>query len=227
MRFKTFSNETKLTLNLGEDHRYHILEALRNPRLDFWYHICARMDFGQNEIAVAVNGEPIGKVFGIDATNKPSKFKMKIGVDYYKIEQFQGSLSNIQVFSDGDVRELSSSPCTSKYNALLPWNPSDWKVVGSDWSLAEEFEDMICNASDTYKLAIRSKLTFKESIDLCKNKLKSIVPFQEDREQVLRYVAWHKNITKGGCSAIWTPLSDEHSEGAFLNMNSLSEAHPQ
>ena len=23
MRFKTFSNETKLTLNLGEDHRYH------------------------------------------------------------------------------------------------------------------------------------------------------------------------------------------------------------
>ena len=84
---------------------------------------------------------------------------------------------------------------------------------------------MICNASDTYKLAIRSKLTFKESIDLCKNKLKSIVPFQEDREHFLRHVAWHRNITKGACSYIWTP--DEYSEGTFLNMNSLSEAQPQ
>ena len=227
MRFKTFSNETKLTLNLGEDHRYHILEAIRNPRLDFWYNICARIDLGKNEIDVAVNGEPMGQVFDIDTTNKPSKFKMKIGVDYYKNEQFQGSMSNIQVFSAGDVTELSSSRCTNKHNALLPWNPSDWKVVGSDWSLAEEFDDIFCNASDSYKLAIQSRLTFQESIDICKNKLKSIVPFQEDYKQFLRYLAWHKNITKGACSDIWTPFSDEHSEGSFLNMNSLSEAHPQ
>ena len=227
MRFKTFSNETKLTLNLGEDHRYHILEALRNPRLDFWYHICVRINLGKNEIEVAINGEPMGQVFDINTTNKPSKFKMKIGVDYYKNEQFQGSMSNIQVFSDGNVTKLSSSRCTSKQNALLPWNPSVWKVVGSDWSLAEEFDDMICNASDNYMLAIQSMLTFQESIDICKNKLKSIIPFQEDREQFLRYVAWHKNITKGACSDIWTPFSDEHSEGSFLNMNSLSEAHPQ
>ena len=123
MRFKTFSNETKLTLNLGGDHRYHILEALRNPRLDFWYHICVRINLGKNEIEVAINGEPMGQVFDINTTNKPSKFKMKIGVDYYKNEQFQGSMSNIQVFSDGNVRELSSSRCKSKQNALLPWNP--------------------------------------------------------------------------------------------------------
>ena len=227
MRFKTFSNETKLTLTLGEDYHYHILKTLSNPRLDYWYHICARIDLGKNEIDVAVNGEPIGQVFDIDTNNKPSKLKMKIGADYYKNEQFQGSISNIQVFFDGNVTELSSLPCTSKHNAILPWKPSDWKMVGSDWSLAEEFDDMICNASDNYMLAIQSRLTFQESIDICKNKLKSIIPFQEDRKQFLRYVAWHKNITKGACSDIWTPFSDEHSEGSFLNMNSLSEAHPQ
>ena len=49
MRFKTFSNATKLTLTLGEDYHYHILKTLSNPRLDYWYHICARIDLGKND----------------------------------------------------------------------------------------------------------------------------------------------------------------------------------
>ena len=97
-------------------------------------------------------------------------------------------------------------------------------MVGSYWSLREEFDDIFCNATDNYNLAIPAKITFKEGMDICKHKLdNSIIPFQEDRKQFHGYVAWHKNVTGEVCSLIWTPLSDEHSEGSFVNMNTISQ----
>ena len=110
--------------------------------------------------------------------------------------------------------ELSASPCSRRQDVILSWYPDNWKVVGSYWSLSEEFDDIFCNATDNYNLAIPAKITFKEGMDICKHKLNnSIIPFQEDRKQFHGYVAWHKNVTGGVCSLIWTPLSDEHSEG--------------
>ena len=52
MRFRTFPDATKITLNWGDT--YHILNAIRNPRLDFWYHICVRVELTKNEIEVAL-----------------------------------------------------------------------------------------------------------------------------------------------------------------------------
>ena len=44
---------------------------------------------------------------------------------------------------------------------------------------------------------------------------------------MLKYVAWHKNTTGGACSYIWTPLSDQNSEGLFINMNNNSTVQYQ
>ena len=128
MRFRTFPDATKLTLNWGDT--YHILNAIRNPRLDFWYHICVRVDLKKNEIEVALNGEHMGQVVEKNITNKPSKFGMTFGRDYYYNEQFQGSISNIYVLKEGNLTELSTFPCAKRQHALLQWNPLDWKVVG-------------------------------------------------------------------------------------------------
>ena len=60
----------------------------------------------------------------------------------------------------------------------------------------------------------------KESMDICRSKLNnSIIPFQQDPEMLIKYVAWYKNTTGGRCKRIWTPLSDQTEEGLFLNMN--------
>ena len=137
-------------------------------------------------------------------------------------------MSNVRVFKEANLTDVSAEPCKLRQSTILPWNPNNWKVVGSDWSLVEEFEDIFCVPSDHYNLAIPSKMTITESMDICKHKLNnSIIPFQQNPEAFFKYVAWYKNITGGICSDIWTPFSDHQSEGVFLNMNNNTEAGPQ
>ena len=41
------------------------------------------------------------------------------------------------------------------------------------------------------------------------------------------YITWHENTTGGICSNIWTPFSDQQTEGLFLNMNNNAVAELQ
>ena len=47
----------------------------------------------------------------------------------------------------------------------------------------------------------------------------SVIPYPENNSALLKYVTWHNNTTGGTCPYIWTPLSDENSEGVFSNVN--------
>ena len=64
-------------------------------------------------------------------------------------------------------------------------------MVGSDWSLVEEFDEMFCVPSDHYSLAIPLKMTINESMDTCKKLNNSIIPFQEDLETFCGLVQEH------------------------------------
>ena len=113
-----------------------------------------------------------------------------------------------------------------RQNNILLWNPNNWKTVGSDWSLIEESDDIFCVLSEHYNLAIPSMITIKESMDVCRAMLnESVIPFQQDPETFLKYVAWHRKTTGGRCARIWTPLSDQAEEGWFLNMNDNATVH--
>ena len=216
MEFQTFSKETKLMIRRGKD--IHTLEFL-DPKLDFWYHICLRVNLKESKIEVAVNGKWLGNA-SINVTNVPSKLSMNIGVGHYDIKQFQGSVANIQIFNEGNVAAISRSPCNSWPSTLLAWDPKSWKVNGSDWVLREEFENIFCDMSDNYNLAIPTWSTIQESLDICKHKLNnSIIPFEEDQNLFFKYIKWHVNTTGGVCFDIWTPFSDKETERVFLDMN--------
>ena len=60
MEFHTLFKATKLILRL--DGKFHKIGDLQNPKLDYWYHICMRVDFSKNEIEIALNGVNLGKV---------------------------------------------------------------------------------------------------------------------------------------------------------------------
>ena len=216
MEFQTFSNETKLIVRRGRD--LHKLGELLNPRLDFWYHICMMVDLKEGKIEVAMNGKWLGNAT-INVNNAPSKLSMKIGMGH-KNTQFQGSVANIQLFKEGNVTTMSRSPCQSWPSTLLTWDPNNWNVTDSDWVLTEEFEDIFCNISDNYNLAIPTWSTIQESLDICKHKLNnSVIPFEENHVSFLKYIEWHANTTGGTCVDIWSPFSDKQSEGVFINMN--------
>ena len=187
--------------------------------LNYWYHICLRLDVKNIEIDVAVNGKRLGNA-SINVTNVPSKLSMKIGVGHYNKKQFQGSVANIQIFNEGNVAAISRSPCKSWPSTLLAWDPKSWKVNGSDWVLREEFEDIFCDMSDNYNLAIPTWSTIQESLNICKHKLNnSIIPFVEDQNLFFKYIEWHISTTGGVCFDIWTPFSDKETERVFLDMN--------
>ena len=208
---------------------WHTGGDLENPKLDHWYHICLKLDLSKTQIEFAINGVVLGKAIGQNITNVPDKLRMNIGVGRDNI-QFHGSVANIQVFKDGDIKEISDEPCKKREGTLLPWNPQLWKVKGSHWLLTEEYKETICYSNEHYNLAVPSGITFRESMDLCKEKLNnSIIPYPENQSAFLSYVAWQINTTGGACPGfgVWTPLSDQNSEGLFLNMNNNSTVHYQ
>ena len=116
IKMYTFLKATKLALRW--DGKFYNIGELKNPKLDYWYHVCMRMDLSKNEIEGAVNGVMMGRVVGKNITNIPSKLKMKIGIDY-KNRQFQGSVANIQIFKDGNVTDISAMPCKHRHNTIL------------------------------------------------------------------------------------------------------------
>ena len=217
----------RIQMSLRWGGKWHLLERLWNPRLDYWYHVCVGVDLPKTEIEVAVDGVLLGKAVDRNITNIPRKLQMDLGRGQDN-QQFQGSLGNLRIFKEGNALDLSVEPCkASQSNLLLAWDPAYWKAMGSGWLLTES-DETICEHHDSYNIAIPSWITINESLDLCKQKLNnSIIPFQEDLEAFLKYVAWHKRTTGSNCPYIWTPLSDEKSEGVFLNMNNNAEAEFQ
>ena len=209
-----------IVLAIYWDDGFHFSEDLKNPKLDHWYHTCLKIDLSRKEIEIAVDGMLLKKVVDQNITNVPRKLKMNIGMGKNN-GQFRGSVTNIQVFKEGDIKEISAAPCKERQGTLLSWNPQLWKVVGSRWLLQrEEDEELVCAPYDHYNLAVPSEITFKESVDLCREQLNnSIIPYPANPSAFLKYVAWHNNTTGGTCPYIWTPLSDQNSEGVFLNVN--------
>ena len=112
--FRIYSEAIKLAIFWGE--KYHRLGKLQNPRLEFWYHICLRLDLTKSEIEVAVNGDLLGSVRDENLTNIPNKLNMRIGVGYDNQQhqgsaQFQGSVGNVRMFKDGNITDISTTPC--------------------------------------------------------------------------------------------------------------------
>ena len=211
-----------VTLTVIWDREPHFAGYIPNPIVDHWYHTCLKMDLITKEIEFAVNGLLMEKAVGKNITNMPSKLQMNIGVGQDK-RQYRGSVANIQIFAEGDIKEISAAPCKQRQGTLLLWNPNLWRVVGSNWLLKEEYEEIICVPYERYNLAISSKITLEESLNICKEKLKnSFIPYPENHSAFLKYVAWHQDITGGRCTKVWTPLTDLTSEGVFLNMNNNS-----
>ena len=216
-QFTKLKNETWLTLWWDES-RYWV-GKIKNPMIDIWYHICLEFDLKLIAIEANVNGQLIGRVQGKNITNKPEKLRIKIGLGYTN-KQFQGSVTNIKVLKELNTSNTLTKPCMQRQDDFISWSPENWTLVGSKWSLIEDFEEQVCVPSNFYDLAISTKMAIYESMDISRHKLNnSIIPFEQDNNQLSRYVAWHTKITGGACSYIWTPLTKMETEGSFLNMN--------
>ena len=131
---------------------------------------------------------------------------MKVGCDQND-QQFFGSLSNLEIFGGSNALNLSIDPCKEEQNIALAWDLNHWKTEGTNWLLTGEHEGIMSTRLKLTNLAITPMMTIRESLDLCKEKLNdSFIPFQDDLDTFLKYVAWHKKTTTAvHCTMI--PLS--------------------
>ena len=208
----------------------HYLGEIQNPQLDFWYHICLKIDSFANKIDSAVNGNHLGgKSIPLGyGSQMPSKLKMTIGKGQNN-KQFFGSVANVRVFKEGNVTEITASPCKVRQGMILSWDSKYWDVVGPHWLLTEETKDVVCDPFEKdYKLAIPIQFSRNESTTICKEKLNNgVIPYPDSEEAFLKYVTWYKKITNEVCHFIWTPLSDRETESKYLNVNDNTEAKHQ
>ena len=219
------SNDQKSSYDPGHvvvwvwwNYGFYQLGSLKEPKLDFWYCICLKIDFGLNEINLKINGSPIGRAVGMNITNHPTTLQMTMGTEY---KQFLGSLINTQVFTDGqdgfNGTDIPTDTCVTPED-LLSWNPQTWEVLGKNWNLVEEKQETICEGLDIMLLAIPVNLSIYSAMDVCKKLRDAIIPHQEDEASLNSYLSWYHNITGGSCDPLWTPFSDGLTEGLWVNM---------
>ena len=199
---------------------------LENPKVNFWYHVCLYIDLEKNRITASLNGRIVGTVLGKNVTNSPKTLHMVLGKSNSIEEQFQGSATNIQVFTvspDHNISSLSSEPCGVQGD-LLAWHPEDWRVEGERWLLVEETGDSVCDQGNNYTIAIPVEMGIHEAMDICRMMLNnSIMPYQKDKPSLYAFSSWYHNITDKQCAYIWVPLTDEECDGVFLDMNDDSK----
>ena len=205
------------------DDGWYRLGILENPRLNYWYHVCLQVDTPRNEITGVVNGKFVGSAIGENISNTPTSLQMAIGKweNFNSNEvQFEGSVTNIQLFSPKhNITALSSEPCALEGD-LLAWRAGDWRVEGERWLLVEEIKESMCDQGTKYTVAIPVDMEIHMAMGICRKKLSnSYIPHQNTLEEAQKYGAWYFNITGGTCKSVWTPFSDEQIEGKFVNMN--------
>ena len=174
---------------------------LENVRLALWYHVCLEVDLQSSQITTALNGEKMETIVGNNITNRPRTLQMLLGK--WKsfssdVVQFQGSVTNIQMFTDSsshNIEALSSKPCREQGD-LLAWSPRDWRVEGERWLLVEETEESVCNQGTSYIIAIPIEMAIHEAMDICHRKLNnSTIPHQDTIDAFTTYSSWYHNIT--------------------------------
>ena len=212
------------------DKGWYKLGHINSAKLNYWYHVCLEFDQSTSKIETAVNGKLLESVVGRNDTVFPNVFNMVIGKSKnFKLseEQFQGSVTKIELFTNSEkhnITALTSKPCELKGD-LLAWHPEDWRVEGERWLLVEETGDSVCDQGENYVLAIPVEMGIHEAMDICTKKLKNTtMPYKDEKASLETYASWYDNITSGSCQNLWTPFSDETSEGSFFHINDGTEA---
>ena len=140
-------------------------------------------------------------------------------------EQYQGSISNIQVHKGGlnELVKLQSKKC-DKPGDYLSWENMTWRLTGGN-DLVTEAHDSLCDSAETYDVAFPTGLPQKAALRTCSKLGHGNMTTIRDEAALISYIQWFRQLAgEGRCKYIWTPHSDEKLEGAFINMNTGTEA---
>ena len=216
------------------------LGRLENPTLDFWYHICLDIDTAGNKVAAAINGVLVGDGIdlkdGIDLGDLMAKEmtnhlsgNLVVGKWNYTFEgeeeQFVGSVTNLAIFSGTkpqDLAALTNDLCNVQGD-FLSWDNLGWKVEGK---VAEQelSNENVCRQKTSYSLLIAEPMGQLEAVATCAKLGHGRMVEAAREEEIRQVVSWVEGRQGDrNCSFLWTPFSDQATEGTFVNIETGKE----
>ena len=130
-------------------------------------------------------------------------------------KQFYGSVSNINMFTKGNlsISYLSANPC-SHQGDLLSWLDSTWIQTGEGVRIKDE----VCSDTGSYDLGLKIAMGQHEAVATCSKLGHGHMKVANNKKQLHEYVQWFEEKFQGSCHRFWTPYSDIGEEGVFVSL---------
>ena len=201
--------------------------VLVSAKLHFWYHVCVLVDTRLGRMEVALNGEVLWNSTDISSYTKtrPRSLKNKLVIGKYVAgavdAQFYWSVTNVNVFSGATVKDskdlatLSAEVC-SLDGDYLSWSDMVWTRTGDRVAVEEVAQDTVCGRTGRYRLAVPVQMAHGQAVATC-HKLDGRMAVAEDLKQLEDDMSWFDTQTGGDCNLVWTPITDERTEGRFVD----------
>ena len=206
--------------------KWYLLGTIPRPTFNSWYHICLEFDIKDNQVKIASNGKIMTDWTAIPnmKEQKPTMLNNNFYVGKCKANfvktwhPFLGSVTNIKMFKtdNSTIENLSGSLCTHQGD-LLSGSHSLWRKTGQakETTLSP---GLVCHGP-AYDLLLDFKQSQSKAIQMCQRLGRgSTVSTSNDQPELDEFLSWFNGITYDKCSeGVWTPFSDEETEGVFLH----------
>ena len=215
--------QKKITIWVKVSTVFKKIKLLKTFMMNFWINVCIFVDVNSGDLSISLNGEhPISFKFPELRMQRPKTLENKIFLGLSKNQvsegqlQFIGSVANVNVFASKDAKDivnLSENLCDQMGDIINP--QTEWVNIGLVKENEEESWE-ICNKNQTYRVAIPAQMNWNEALQIC-NKLGSGNVTQCINPEDTEYTISLFEAMNTSCENIWTPFTDEGTEGQFVS----------
>ena len=200
-----------------------------------WYNVCLAVDILTGKISLAVDGRLLfHRVFLKEMPSALSdglKDRLHIGVWYHygdsdPLEQFFGSVSNIQIHHGGTetLENLLKVACYQQ-GEFIAWQNMKWMQTGKHVEENEIEQNDLCSRNATLDVAFPIKQDQRDSVRTCQKLGHGSMTYKTSRTELTTFLAWFEGaVPQDSCRHIWTPFSDAAKEGNFISLDNGEDA---
>ena len=199
------------------------LFAPPNPGTHVWMHICADINSLTGNISVSLNGQPSVTVTALKLKkNRPQTLKNKFEIGLTKAatqtnSQYFGSVANINIFYHDSTQSVEAmSESTFENGNYMSWSRIEFNKKGKNVKIGKE--TVWDGAEQSYSILLPVKASWTQADTYCKTLGQGRMTEIQTLEGLKNLAIWVRK-TEESCVKLWMPISDEVTEGVYINSN--------
>ena len=199
-----------------DNKNWYMLEQVPVSEVFGWNHICTQLDLEHSLMRTSVNGRKASLVEEVRRTEILPRLHLSLGVVQHMWDnaryQFHGQVTNIRVFREmtkAQMEEMTRSPCLhSNTETFLAWEEMEWEV-NSGVELRTVEDKLFCSdVSQHHPVLLPTPMSYQVAKEAC---------FKLGEATIAEPDALEGLSIGEDCQFIWTPFTDEETEGTFVN----------